>query len=362
MKSENLLSDFLYDFPKIIDMVSNYPIEKMRKMFLSLDELEISLRANNSLYRKSVKYAEVEAKALIRAVKLSEGEEPVIGGRNKAVRGKTAMWLYNMTEKERLNIIKKCVKGKTVFVMYTEINSPDIIEKVSETIKWIKENVEFELKKTGMCKLTDAYLERILGSVPIYLRDDARNDIYTFLSDKKLIKLYDKEGTYIDPESSENELYELLEKQIHSIGKNFLAYLNIASQCKNKPYVRITTESCKKLTPEDYMMLIAAYFKGIEINILPAATHEMCHELRDIEKVLKFKCPEVYGYYLDYHRLCNWFVEDFSNLLKNYEPYADCLPPLYLILAKSMEWHQNNEKEKNKIEQEKMMKCMDEIL
>ena len=359
--SETSLISLAEETDNMLHIVSNYKLEDMKMIFVKLSALEAALRAANMFHEASIKYAELEAYALIHAVELNNGQPPELSGKNKTVRAEAAVWLYNMTEEERHEIIALCKKGKTIAVVYSDLHPPDYNEWASEIKEQLKNKVTRQLEQTGMCQLSDEYLEKQLRSLPSNLRSDVRDGIRKVLHNKGAVGLHDHKGTYIIPTSDSHDVYKALNARINSIGRDFKAFLNLASQCKNKPDFRLTTSAAKSINAEDYILLLAAYYNAVNLSAAPHATHEIRSVLRDINKILDFPVPGQSGY-LDITTLKNWFNQDLHELIDNYSPYAKYLPELFIHLVAATECQDEAEKEKEKIDDRKAAECMANIL
>lgn len=326
------------DTENMLHIVSNYKKEEMKMIFIKLAGLESALRAADLFYEASIKYAELEARALIRAVELSNGEIPKLAGKNKLLRAEAAVWLYNKTEEERNEIILQCQNGKTIAAIYKELTEPSLDETIVEIKEEIKKEIDENLEKTGTCQLNTQSIENKLSKIPKKIRSDIRDGLRKYLLDKGSVGLNDNQGTYIIPTKKTDKVHEALKARINSIGQDFESFLSIASRCERKPHFHISLKGTQRAFGQDYMLLLAAYYKAIEIDAAPHATHEIKNTIKDIVKTLDFLPPGQMG--IDLITLNRWFIEDIKLILKEYEPYEKHMSDEYKTIKSILKINQ----------------------
>ena len=269
------------DMKQLLKVVSNYQPEEMKIIFAKLAGLESTLRAADMFHEASIQYAQLEAYALIRAVELSNGNTPLLTGKNKHNRAKAAVWLYNMTEAERVSIIQKCLDGKTIVAIYTEMTKPSDKEVALKIRQEICRDMFYDLKEKGVCCLATkaAYLK----AIPPPLRNDVTNGIKNELLSKGAVGLHDNLGTYIMPQSDSNKVLEALEERIRQIERDYMSFLGITRMCKQKPFRRIVKQWTQNVYIDDLMWALAAYQDSVEISFAPVAAKRMISFLDELK-------------------------------------------------------------------------------
>lgn len=110
-----------------------------------IDALKVALDAADAFHEQAVKYAKLEASALIRAVEL--------GGLNslRGLHKKTAEWLYGLSEHERDKYIQMCADGLTIDQVFKrEVGDVIAWNKKIEMIESWRDNLIDECKETGI--------------------------------------------------------------------------------------------------------------------------------------------------------------------------------------------------------------------
>ena len=333
--SENTLVSLTHNINDMLAIVSNYKSEEMKMIFVKLSALEAALRAADMFYEASVKYAQLEAYALIRAVELSNGKLPELSGKNRTLRAEAAVWLYNMNEKERNYVISLCEKGKTICSVYSKLTAPSPEEKASKIKQKLKKTVLNNLEKDGICRLNTPDIETYLRSVPSNLRSDVRNGIRKILLDKGAVGLHDNKGTYILPASSSDKVYEALEARINSIEQDFTSFLDIAGKCKTKPIFNIISKGAQNAYSRHYILLLAAYYNAITFSASPHIAQQIRNTLKDMIRFLNLPVPTCMGgEYIDVNRLNIYFADDLQATANEYKKYEKSLSSLYPVIEK----------------------------
>lgn len=278
MNTKNLPT--LQDTKKMLEIVSNYRPEEMKMVFAKLAALKEALKAADMFHEASIQFAQLEALALIRAVELSNGEPPSLTGPNKKLRSQAAVWLFNMTERERLSVIEKCKEGKTLLAIYNELSAPTDNERAVAIKMELNRNVAFELKRDGVATINTEYNKRLIRSLPINLQSDVRDGLRNLLRKKGALGIGDNEGTYIMPESENSKIYDALEVRMNSISHDFAYFISAAMRSKAKPIYKINAR--QEIFYEDFLKLWAGYVGAASIHISERGKQRVIRKINDM--------------------------------------------------------------------------------
>jgi hypothetical protein len=266
----------------MLAIVSNYRAEDMTIVFAKLSALKSALESADMFFEASVQFARLEAYALIRAVELSDGKKPKLTGKNKEARSMAGVWLYNMTERERNEIIEKCNEGKTIVAIYRAMTAPDQKEIASRIKKKVVRELLDDLELDGSCQLNK--YERYLKRIDPELKNDVKEGIRGTLLLKGAVGIKDQQGTYIVPERNEPKILYALTTRLHSICFDFSAFVNLAKKCVSKPGFRINNNNINKI--EDFLLLFAFCEGAISLSMTPKACERLRKVLNELLKRL----------------------------------------------------------------------------
>ncbi len=280
----------LEEAQNMMHIFSNYQPEEMKMVFAKLAALKEALKAADMFYEASVKFAQLEAYALIRAVELSNGERPTLTGANKTVRSEAAVWLFNMTENERVAIIEKCKEGKTLIAIYKELTGPNDKERASAIRMQLGRNIAFDLKQKGVAVINTEENKRLIRSLPSNLQQDVTDGLRNLLLRKGAVGIGDHEGTYIVPESNDKEVIKALETRLNSMQKDFFNFLSVARKCTNKPCFDLCLpKKAPILSIHGLLLVLAAYEDAIDLYMNDTAQEVLKEKFLSIEKTLSLK-------------------------------------------------------------------------
>lgn len=284
-KKKEIVRSISQDVSKMLNVVANYQPQEMKMIFAKLEALKLALEAADMFYEASVQYAQLEAYALIRAVELSDGKMPILTGRNKYNRAKSAVWLFNMTEQERLKIIEMCKDGKTIVAIYKEITAPTDKEVAKKIRKQICEEMFDDLDRNGVCCINR--VEKLFKKIPNPLKNDVKDGIRNELLKKGAVGLGDKNGTYIIPTNQSNEVYQALQTRLHSIQFDYLNFLSIAEKCDVKPIFKVTESPNQYVSICGIILILAGYEKAIRLSCFPSAKSQVKRYLDEINNFVQ---------------------------------------------------------------------------
>lgn len=165
---------------KIVDEINNASTkEDIKAILKQLDDIKTMLELANQFREESIKYAQLEATALI--IIASKGMAKEIGNSSNK-RRKAAEWLITLSEEEQQIYIGMCSEGLLIEqVWWREVGHDEHINKNIEVAKEWKEYVLEELKETGIVDVSFAK-EQIRKNVPYKdiaedIIDGMRNDL-----------------------------------------------------------------------------------------------------------------------------------------------------------------------------------------
>lgn len=284
-ESKDMVRSISQDVGKMLNMVANYQPEDMKMIFAKLEALKATLEAADMFHEASIQYAQLEAYALIRAVELSDGKMPMLTGRNKYNRAKAAVWLFNMTEQERLSIIEQCKDGKTILAIYKEITAPTDKEIAKKIRKRICKEMFGDLALNGVCCLNR--VDNLFSKIPNPLKNDVKDGIRNELLKKGAVGLGDSNGTYIIPNSQSDEVYKALQTRLRSIQHDYLSFLSIAKECDVKPHFRITDNPIKYVGIYEMVLILAGFGEAIELSCFPNTKYLVKNYLNKINEFVQ---------------------------------------------------------------------------
>lgn len=143
MESAIAIKNGIQDILEQIESVCS--TENILSLIKKIDALKVALQAADTFRAQSVKYAKLEASALVRVSELGGT------GKLRGFRRKTAEWLYELSEEERNKYISMCEDGLTIEQVYKrEVGNNQALNKKIERIEWEQEDLIDECKETGI--------------------------------------------------------------------------------------------------------------------------------------------------------------------------------------------------------------------
>lgn len=134
-------------------------IEELTQMIKQIDALKVALDSANAFRENAIKYAILEAEALLRVVELGGADK--LRGYHKA----TAKWLAEMPEYERDKYIRMCGEGLTIDQVYKrEVGDNLKLEQAINEAAIERENVLDEVKAHGIVDL-HYYCDRVKTAI-----------------------------------------------------------------------------------------------------------------------------------------------------------------------------------------------------
>lgn len=197
-------------------------LEEMILMVKKIDALKVALDVVGTFREQALKYARLEAEALIRVVEL--GGLQSLGAKHR----KTAEWLWNLEESERSEMIAKCADGLTIDQVYkrefgykADLGNGILVAKdfIAEKIQTVKDDGIVDISST-----TDFIKDKIRDNlVASALTDSLRGE----LRKAGAVCVEQGKGIYIIPGEVSSEQvksavmlrYESICRDLESIGE-----------------------------------------------------------------------------------------------------------------------------------------------
>lgn len=179
-----------FEFQEIANIVD---LQELLKKIKQIDALKIALESCDRFRENAIRYARLEAAALIRI-----GELGGIGNL-KGFRQKVADWLFGLPEAEREKYIAMCAEGLTIDQVWKREIYPE--EKLSKHIKDIYELREYlvdRVKEKGIIT-TQTFAEDARKNLPSKLAEDAIDGLRGALRQAGAVGVGDDSGTYVMP-------------------------------------------------------------------------------------------------------------------------------------------------------------------
>lgn len=120
-------------------------VSDILRLIKNIDALKVALDAADTFRGQAIKYAKLEASALIRAVEL--------GGLNnlRGLHKKTAEWLYGLSESERDKYILMCDDGLTIDQVFKrEVGDAQALNRKIQSIELQRDMLIDECKESGI--------------------------------------------------------------------------------------------------------------------------------------------------------------------------------------------------------------------
>lgn len=246
---------------------STESVEELTQMIKQIDALKVALDSANAFRENAIKYAILEAEALLRVVEL--------GGIKKlrAPHKDTAEWLASMSEAERDKYIKMCGEGLTIDQVYKREYGDDLKMRIKlADLNGEREAVIWRVSECGYVDLHD-YCQRVRSKAPDYkMANDIIDGTRNALRKAGAVGIGHKSLTYVMPTvDNKEDVYEAVFMRIKSaildlenvkeiaaaaqikiVLADFLAWINEdLESCKTSDY-----EFCRANVP-DYELILS---------------------------------------------------------------------------------------------------------
>lgn len=206
-------------------------LDDLVQMVRQIDALKVALESAHMFREQSIKYAKLEAEALLRVARL--GGVDKLRGYHK----KVAAWLADLTEDERDRFVSMCEDGLTIDNVYKrevgdDLKLQSVLDALSARRSWLLDDV----KETGMVDITDFCKEvkQSLSSKPSVANDiidGARNR----LRQAGAVGVGSGSGIYVLPDvADKSQIVSALKTRFESIVNDFDSLIAIAKTAKVK--------------------------------------------------------------------------------------------------------------------------------
>lgn len=218
-----------YDGIGIVDIISSVDVKDLLRKIKQIDALKAALDSCDRFRENAIKYAKLEAAALVRVAELGGAKEL------KGHRRKVAEWLYGLSESERERFIRKCEEGLTIDqVWYRDIHTE---EKTTEAISGLlrrRQELLLEVKNTGIAEL-GPFCESVSQGLPREIRADIVDGTRNALRKAGAVGLGDSKGTYVMPNSGRtDEIREAILMRYESVASDLANIKKIIKASKAK--------------------------------------------------------------------------------------------------------------------------------
>lgn len=224
--TENTLST-LNDYT-LANIYAIADIDTLLDTLKKLTVLKDVLDACNKFHENAIKYAKLEAAALLHVVEL--------GGVNKLKGNRlaTAKWLANLNNEERKHFIAMCGEGLTIEQIYKrEISDPTRLKQKLSHYDILCEAMVDELKETGIVTLSK-YTYDIPNHLPHRLADAVKNSFRKAIRENGGVAIGDNNGTYVAVYKGESkEIKSAILVRLNSIQKDLNSILEIEHGSEN---------------------------------------------------------------------------------------------------------------------------------
>lgn len=188
-----------YDEFEFRDIANIVDLPELLKKIKQIDALKIALESCDRFRENAIRYARLEAAALIRI-----GELGGIG-HLKGLKKKVADWLYGLSEAEREKHIAKCAEGLTIDQVWKRDVYSD--EKISQGISIIydmRDDLIEDVKTDGIISI-QRFSEEARKMLPGKMAEDAIDGLRGALRKAGAVGIGDDFGTYVMPTKEKSE-------------------------------------------------------------------------------------------------------------------------------------------------------------
>lgn len=240
-----------------------------KAMLAKLSVLKDALEAADMFRGESVRYARLEAYALVRVVEIC--------GDARSVKGKwrrlAAEWLAGMAEDERERYVNMCDDGQTIDNIYRlEVAIPEQRNALSDALLECKRDARSELKDKGMVsvpKIVRGYGNKFPRSMLAELTDGVRASV----RDAGGVGIGDGNGTYILPDKRSRHVTDAVATRISAVVRDIESIADLASRCESKPTFTIKGDG-EQLSFADITCLILSGVGCVSVEFDTAAARK----------------------------------------------------------------------------------------
>lgn len=198
------------DMARLIDVIHNTDdVKQLVAIVKQIDALKVALESVDAFHAQSVKYARLEADALLRVCEL--------GGVKKLPQKhrKTAEWLMSLSDDERDKQINRCSEGLTIDAIYRKEVLPLIkLADAYESVRFEKEYGRMQLTEHGIYDAAPVYAE-IDSSFPEDTAHDIKEGVRNSFLKHGAVGCGD--GLFVMPDSGRQEISDALRIRARSI-------------------------------------------------------------------------------------------------------------------------------------------------
>lgn len=223
------------------------------KSFLSkLKGIRAVLEAANKFREQSVKYAQYEAYALIRAFEVCGDTHLIEGGKYRKL---AAEWLAGLSDDDRLKYIAMCKNGKTIDNVYkSQVYTPEQRNALASAVHDCKKEARDQLRETGVVVIRDVVM-KYESSFPKSMVKDIANGVRHAVLDAGGTGLGD--GTFIDPDKRSRDISSAIANKIDAVVNDISCIADLSQRAESKPIFCIRGNG-KKLGMLDITYIILA--------------------------------------------------------------------------------------------------------
>lgn len=175
-------------------------IEAILAKVKQIDALKAALDSVGKFHENAIRYARLEAAALIRVVEL---------GGIAGLRGyhrKVAEWLSGLSEDERERHIRMCGEGLTIDQVWKrEVHDEMKVRQQLDYVKFLRQDIIEEAKSNGIVSLS-AFSKSVHDHIEGQMAEDIIDGTRNSLRKMGAVGIGDDNGTYVMPKP-ENEAY-----------------------------------------------------------------------------------------------------------------------------------------------------------
>ena len=155
-----------FDRSQIADIQATVDLSELMEKIRQIKALKVALDACHRFHENAVRYAQLEAAALIRVVEL--------GGKNR-LRGDAkgaAEWIFGLDITQRERFIAMCADGLTISQVWKrEIKNPELLESALSELDDIRDELVEKAKKSGHVTL-EYYVKYARRKLPHNVAED----------------------------------------------------------------------------------------------------------------------------------------------------------------------------------------------
>ena len=212
--------------------------EELREYMSRLRYVKDVLEAADMFRKESVRFAQYEAYALIRAVEIAGNADLVKGKYRKMA----AEWLCGLSDDERQEAIGLCVDGKTIDNVFKEtVYNPRQRLELSSAIKSCKEEAQSELKDKGIVIIPNV-VRKYQNKFPRSMVRDITNGVREAVRGSGGVGLGDSNGTYVDPDRESYRVKCAITTRIDAIVRDMESVVDLVDRCRSKPVFTICSD------------------------------------------------------------------------------------------------------------------------